>query len=192
MKDYLAKHPKLYMFYRKRALSLKRNYYTLPFIFICICSFFYLCVLFILSKSVVRCEFKLTAVFLFISVLTSILSIVAIISYTRKEYGQKRPLKMLIIYFVIITICLTFTILIFIFNEKQIASEIIKRDATDKSIDRSWYTYQTYINYGVCSRVLLIIFFVLELIANGLLIAGPIIDKKLQTIHFDSLKKDEH
>jgi len=198
MSKFLNKHPKLQTFYRKRVLSLKRNYYTLPFTIVCISVFFFLCCLFILNKSVGRCDYKLTAVYLFIAVLASILSIVALINYTKKVYGQKRPLKMLIIYYVIIVICITFTIMVFVYNEIQIGREIVKRDAVPSIIiegkevkPQEWYTYQTYINYGKCSRALLIVFFVFEIIANGLLIAGPKLEKELAKVHFDNLTNNE-
>jgi len=189
MSNFLSKHPKLQLFFRKRVLSLKRNYYTLPFIIVCIACFFYLCCMFIINKSVGRCDHKFTAIYLFASVLTSILTIVALISFTKKEYGQKRSVKMLIVYSIITAICLAFTILVFYFNEQQILSEIKKRDSLPVKDDGSklieWYTYQTYVNYGVCTRALLIVFLSLEVIANGLLIAGPVLEKKLQKIHFD-------
>lgn len=195
MSNFLAKHPKLQKFYRKRMLSLKRNYYTLPFVIICIACFFYLCCMFIINKSVGRCDHKFTAIYLFVSVLTSILSIVAIVSYTKKVYGQKRPRKMLIIYFVILAICIAFTICVFVFNEFQITTEIKKRDALPIKPDGTklieWYTYQTYINYGKCTRGLLIVFLVLEIIANGLLIAGPKLEKELAKVHFDNINNNE-
>lgn len=176
-------------FLRKRIASLKRNFYTLPFAIICIASCFFLSILFMLIKSVGRIDFKQTSIFLFIAVFASVLSIVASVNYTIKVYGQKRPLKMLVIYYVLTAICLAFTITIFYFNDKQILAEITKRDALkplpDGSKPAEWYTYQTYINYGNCSRMLLIIFFILEGIANGLLIASPLFEKKLKSINFD-------
>lgn len=182
-------------FLKKRLASLKRNFYTLPFVFICICCFFFLSTLFILIKSANRIDYKPSAIFLFIAVLMSILSIVAIVNYVKKVYGQKRPLKMLIIYYFIIITCLVFTALVFYFNEQQILSEIAKRDALAPlpggGLPAEWYTYQTYINYGVCSRILMIIFFALELIANGLLIASPLFEKKLKSINFDNLDNHE-
>lgn len=183
--------PKFNNFTRKRIASLKRNFYTLPFALICISCFFFLGSLFILIKSVGRIEYKPTAIFLFIAVLASILSIVAIVSYVQKVYGQKRPLKMLIAYYIIIVVCLAFTITVFIYNEKQIATEIVARDSyinPETGEPRAeWYVCQTFINYGVCSRTLLIIFFGLELVTNGLLIASPFIEKKLKKINFDEL-----
>ncbi|MCQ2792127.1 MAG: hypothetical protein MJ208_01240 [Bacilli bacterium] len=182
-------------FLKKRMVSLKRNFYTLPFVLSCLCCFFFLSTLFILIKSVGRIEYKPTSIFLFIAVLTSILSIVALVNYTKKVYGQERPLKMLIIYYAIIAVCLIFTIAVFVFNEKQIAAEIVARDSYinpetgDKRAE--WYICQTFINYGVCSRVLMIIFFIFESITNGLLIASPFIEKKLSTINFDKLAANE-
>lgn len=171
-------------FKKKRIASLKRNFYTLPFVFICISCFFFLSSLFILIKSVGRIDYRPSAIFLFISVLASILTIVASVNYVKKVYGQKRPLKMLIAYYIILAVCLAFAIAVFIYNEKQIATETANRDAI--SPERAeWYVYQTYINYGVCSRILMIIFFALELITNGLLIASPLIEKKLKSINFD-------
>lgn len=177
-------------FLKKRVVSLKRNFYTLPFALICICCFFLQAILYILIKSVGRIEYKPASIFLFIAVLMSVLMIVAIVSYTKKVYGQKRPLKMLIIYYVIVAILLAFTALVFYFNEMQIQSEIINRDRLEPlpggSMPAEWFVFQTYINYGICSRTLLIIFFALELIANGLLIASPFIEKQLKKIHFDN------
>jgi len=194
MSTFLTKHPKLQRFCIKRVLSLKRNYYTLPFVIICIACFFYLCCMFIINKSVARCDHKYTAIYLFVSVLTCILGVVAIINYTKKVYGQKRPLKMLIIYFVIFAICLAFTIMVFYFNEKQILSEIGKRNKAYKADGTKlieWYTFQTYINYGKCTRGLLIVFLVLEVIANGLLIAGPKLEQELAKIHFDNINNND-
>ena len=182
---------KFLRFLRKRAIALKRNFYTVPLILICICCFFFLGSLFILIKSVGRIDYKPTAIFLFIAVLASVLSIVAVLGYTQKVYGQKRPLKMLIIYYVIIAICIAFTIIIFIYNDKQIAEEIVRRDALPSKDAAEWYIYQTYINYGNCSRTLLIIFFSLEVLANGLLIASPLIEKRLKKISFDSPSENE-
>ncbi|MCQ2795019.1 MAG: hypothetical protein MJ214_02255 [Bacilli bacterium] len=181
--------PKFNNFTRKRIASLKRNFYTLPFALVCISCFFFLASLFILIKSVGRIEYRPTAIFLFIAVLASILSIVAIVNYVQKVYGQKRPLKMLIAYYIIIVVCLAFTITVFIYNEKQITAEFIARESfiIDGKKMAQWYICQTYINYGVCSRTLMIIFFILELITNGLLIASPAIEKKLKTINFDEL-----
>lgn len=181
---------KISHFLRKRAIALKRNFYIVPFIFICACCFFYLGTLFILIKSVGRIDYKPVAIFLFIAVLTSVLSIVAVLGYTQKVYGQKRSIKMLVIYYVLIAICIGLTIAVFIYNDKQIAEEVAKRESVPKDA-AEWYIYQTYINYGNCSRTLLIIFFVLEIIANGLLIAAPMIEKKLKSIHFDSPEKNE-
>lgn len=182
-------------FRRKRIASLKRNFYNVPFIMICVCSFFFLGSLFILIKSVGRIEYNPTAIFLFIAVLASILTIVASVSYVKKVYGQKRPLKMLIAYYIMVVVCLAFTITVFYFNEKQVASEIAKRDALEPlpggGMPADWYTYQTYINYGVCSRVLMIIFFVLEFIANGLLLTAPLFEKKLKSINFDQAFDNE-
>lgn len=179
-----VKKSKSHSFLKKTGASLKRNFYTLPFAFICIACFFFLGTLFILIKSVGRIEYKPASIFLFIATLASILTIVAVISYTKKVYGQKRPLKMLIIYYVLVVVCLGFTIAVFYFNEKQIAIEIANRDATTPEY-AEWYVYQTYINYGICSRTLLIIFFVLEGIANILLMTAPLFEKKLKTINFD-------
>lgn len=181
---------KFNIFLRKRLASLKRNFYTLPFIFICICCFFFLGILFILIKSVGRIEYKPSAIFLFIATLASILTIVAIINYVKKVYGQKRPLKMLIAYYIIVAICLGFTIAVFVFNEKQILIETANRNATSKD-HAEWFIYQTYINYGVCSRTLMIIFFTFEFIANGLLIASPFFERKLRKINFDNVIKNE-
>lgn len=182
-------------FLRKRGASLKRNFYTLPFVFVCFTCFFFLCTLFILIKSVGRIEYRPTSIFLFIAVLLSILSIVAIVNYTKKVYGQKRPLKMLIIYYVIIVMCIAFVAAVFYFNEKQILIESSKRDALEPlptgDHPAEWYVYQTFVNYGICSRVLMIIFFVLEFITNGLLITSPLFEKKLKSINFDSLAKNE-
>ena len=177
-------------FARKRLASLKRNFYTLPFVLVCASCFFFLGSLFILIKSVGRIEYEPTAIFLFIAVLASILSIVAVVNYVKKVYGQKRPLKMLIAYYIIIAICLAFTITVFIFNEQQVSREYIARDASVLESGEKlaqWYICQTYINYGICSRVLLIIFFTLEFITNGLLISSPLIEKKLKSINFDEL-----
>lgn len=182
---------KINNFTRKRIASLKRNFYTLPFVFVCASCFFLLGSLFILIKSVGRIEYRPTAIFLFISVLASILTIVAIVSYVKKVYGQKRPLKMLIAYYIMIVICIAFLVAVFVFNEKQITIETIARDSYinpetgDKRAE--WYVCQTFINYGICSRILMIIFFTLEAITNGLLIASPAIEKKLKTINFDEL-----
>lgn len=186
--------PKFKRFLRKRAIGLKRNFYKVPFIFICICCVFYLGILFILIKSVGRIDYQPTSIFLFVGVLTSVLSIVAILGYTQKVYGQKRSIKMLVIYYVITAICIGFTIAVFIYNDKQIAQEIMKRDSLPPPIeDRAeYYIYQTYINYGNCSRGLLITFFIFEAIANGLLIAAPFIDKKLKSISFDSIKSSDN
>lgn len=182
-------------FRRKRLASLKRNFYTLPFAMICICCFFFLASLFILIKSVGRMDYKPTAIFLFIAVLASILTIVASVSYVKKVYGQKRPLKMLIAYYIMIVVCLVFTITVFCFNEQQIVTETLKRDALvplpGGGMPADWYTFQTYINYGVCSRTLMIIFFILEAIANGLLLAAPLFEKKLKSINFDQAFDNE-
>lgn len=177
-------------FLRKRGASLKRNFYTLPFICICICSFFFMGILFILIKSVGRIEYKPAAIFLFIAVLMSVLTLVTSVSYTQKVYGQKRPLKMLIIYYVVVVALLAFTAAVFYFNEKQILTEIANRDATTPEY-AEWYVYQTYINYGMCSRALLIVFFAFELIANGLLIASPYIEKRLKKINFDKPENEK-
>lgn len=191
----MAVKSKFNTFLRKRGASLKRNFYTVPFAFVCLSCFFFLCTLFILIKSVGRIEYRPTAIFLFIAVLMSILSIVAIVNYTKKVYGQKRPLKMLIVYYAIIIICIGFVAAVFYFNEQQIAIEAAKRDALvplpGGDMPAEWYVYQTFINYGICSRVLMIIFFVFEGITNGLLITSPLFEKKLKSINFDNLAKNE-
>jgi len=173
-------------FIRKRGIALKRNFYTLPLVLVIMCTLFYLSCLFIFSTSINRISStKMTALYLFIATLCSILSIVGFINYSMKKYGQKRPLYMLIVYWVLILITISFTIVIFVHNEEQIAIEINTQSKLDQS-DPLWSTCQTYINYGVCTRTLLIIFFVFEFITNVLIILSPLIDKKLKKINFDN------
>ena len=179
---------------RKMVISIKRNYYVIPMIFVFVACLQFMCSLHVISPNFNRISYgEYNCMFVFIISLLTILASVAYLNYALKKFGQKRPIHMLIIYFVMVAVILVLLFIINNANTVNILQEYEKyiQAVADKN-EASKAEALKYYNLGVKTRVQLIIQIVLTFISLGLVITAPFVQAALSKIKFKRIEnKDE-
>lgn len=175
---------------RKFLISIKRNYYTIPLIFVFITCFQFMCSLYILSPNFNRINYgEFNCMFVFIIALFSILSSVAYLNYALKKFGQKRPLHMLIIYFVMEAVIIVLLFKIFEANNVNIAEELANyNEAVANKDEAAKIIALQYYEYGVNSYKQLMAQFVLLFTSLALVITAPLVQAGLNKLKFKRIE----
>ena len=101
------------------------HYLLLFFVFV-VCMQF-MCSLHIISENFNRISYgDYNCMFVFIIALLTILASVAYLNFALKKFGQKRPIHMLIIYYVMVIITIVLLFYIFKSNTVNLAEELAK------------------------------------------------------------------
>ncbi len=200
---------------RKVAISLKRNYYVIPLMFVFISCLQFLCSLFVLSPAFSRLDVNFSSVnpensivlgmsdgmkslfgalwpynciFLFLITLFTILYCVAYLQYAMKKFGKKRPLHMLIIFFVLWAINILLLLFIYESNSINLVDEslALAKDPTSEII-------KNYLSYAEQSKTLLLVHIILSIITGVMVATAPLVQKALKKITFKPIeeKNDE-
>jgi hypothetical protein len=173
---------------RKLLISIKRNYYIIPLIFVCVCCAQFMCILHKISKSFERVSSEFGAyscMFVFLIALLLILACVAYLNYALTKYGQKRPLHMLIIYFVMAAAIVAMLIYIYRANQLNLIDEInLYNQAAANKDQASQNTYLDYINKGLVTKKLLTVQFVLLGVSVALVATAPLVQEALSKLKF--------
>ena len=175
---------------RKLLISIKRNYYIIPLIVVFVACAQFMCSLYVLSPNFNRISYgEYNCMFLFIIALFSILSSVAYLNYALKKFGQKRPLHMLIIYFVMVAVMLVllFNIsesnLVNIYDELKNYNEAVKNN--DEAAKIGALKYYTL---GMQSRAQLNAQIALLFTSLGLVITAPFVQAALNKLKFKRIE----
>ena len=175
---------------RKLLISIKRNYYIIPLIVVFIACAQFMCSLYVLSPNFNRISYgEYNCMFLFIIALFSILSSVAYLNYALKKFGQKRPLHMLIIYFIMVAVMLVllFNIsesnLVNIYDELKNYNEAVKNN--DEAAKIGALKYYTL---GMQSRAQLNAQIALLFTSLGLVITAPFVQAALNKLKFKRIE----
>lgn len=178
---------------RKLMISVKRNYYVIPLIFVFVCCFQFMCSLYVLSPNFDRISYgEFNCMYIFIISLFSILSGVAYLNYALKKFGQKRPLHMLIIYFVMTGINLVLLFSIFNANTYNIIEEVNKlNDAIANNNEAARLEALKYYEYGLQSRSKLLTQIVLNFVTLALVITAPIVQAALNKLKFKRIEASD-
>ncbi len=198
---------------RKRAIALKRNYYTVPLIFVFASCLQFLMSLFVFSpafarlnaefsnvnslndvvnsmspflKSIFNNLWPYNCIFLFIITLFTILYSVAYLQYSMQKYGEKRPVYMLVIFFVLWGINLLLLGFVYEANYINLADELIALQAKPTDL-----IIQAYVNYARQTRTLLMVHIILSLVTGVVVATAPIVQKQLRKITFKPLEENE-
>ena len=182
-------------FFRKLAISLKRNYFIVPLILVAVCCIQFMCSLHILSPSFSRVSKEFGAyscLFVFIVSLLTILACVAYLNYALVAYGSKRPIFMLVIYLVMWAVIIALLFLLMKANnlnvldeQKQLAENIKNNNFSQISVN------EQYIALGNQSRQILIVQLVLEFVSLICVVTAPFIQAKLKQIKFKKVDSYE-
>ncbi len=199
--------------FRKKAIALKRNYYTVPLIFVFICCLQFLCSLFIFSPAFSRLDVNFSSVnsanaianampeflknifatfwpynciFLFIITLFTILYSVAYLQYSLNKYGEKRPVHMLIIFFVLWAINIVLLLFVYKANSINLYDEQLAEIAKPTDL-----VIKQYIQYAQQTKVLLMTHIILSLITGVVVATAPFVQKALKKISFNEVKLNE-
>ena len=175
---------------RKFVISIKRNYYVIPMIFVFVACLQFMCALHVISPNFNRISYgEYNCMFVFIIALLTILASVAYLNYALKKFGQKRPLHMLIIYFVMEAIILVLLFNINKANTYNVYDEYAKYlqaiETKDEALKAS--SLQFY-NLGVKTNVQLIIQIILTFISLALVITAPFVQAALSKIKFKKVE----
>ena len=175
---------------RKFLISIKRNYYIIPLIYVFITCFQFMCSLYILSPNFNRINYgEFNCMFVFIIALFSILSSVAYLNYALKKFGQKRPLHMLIIYFVMEAVIIVLLFKIFEANNVNIAEELANyNEAVANKDEAAKIIALQYYEYGVNSYKQLMAQFVLLFTSLALVITAPLVQAGLNKLKFKRIE----
>lgn len=179
---------------RKAAISLKRNFYVVPLILVLITALQFLCVLFILSPMFYRVSQALTpwgafnCVFVFLITLFCILYSVSYLNYAMKKYGSKRPIHMLIIYYVLWALNIVMLILIYISNNAEIADELAILNSnvaeSEKIIAKQYY------ELGLQSKSAILWQLILAGVSFVVVSIAPLIQARLKKVSFKKINED--
>ncbi|MGM9858748.1 MAG: hypothetical protein ACI311_05845 [Bacilli bacterium] len=170
---------------RKFVISLKRNYYVIPLIFVFLCCVQFLCCLYVFSPVFDRIPQKFgeyNCLFVFVISLLTILYSVAYLNYALIKYGQKRPIFMLILYFVMWAVVIVLLFVIFKANSLNLAEEYADYEAATSESKKN--EYLTYINLGTQCQNMLLTNIVFEFISVVLVITAPFVQKAFRKIRF--------
>lgn len=186
---------KIAFFFRKLAISLKRNYFIIPLILVAVCCIQFMCSLHVLSPSFARVSKEFGAyscLFIFIVSLLTILGCVAYLNYALVAYGSKRPLYMLIIYYVMWAVIIVLLFLLMKSNNLNIADEQIKLNEAIANNNTSQIgTYQKYIDLGNQSNGILLTQLIIEFVTVVLVSTAPLVQSKLKQIKFKKVDSYE-
>ncbi len=178
---------------RKTLISLKRNYYVIPLIFVAICCIQFMCSLYILSPGFARISNtgvddinSYASAFTFVVSLLTILSTVAYINFALKKYGEKRPIIMVAIYTIMVAINLVLLFLILRANNQSVMQDYNKMmdPSTD---DAARLICEKYVVLGrQCSNIV-IAQIVLEIVSLVLVHTAPLVQAQLKKLKFKSI-----
>ena len=198
---------------RKRAIALKRNYYTIPLIFVFASCLQFLMSLFVFSpafsrlpvsfssvepqnsivnampeflKNIFSALWPYNCIFLFIITLFTILYSVAYLQYSMQKYGEKRPVYMVIIFFVLWAINLVLVLFIYESNYINFWDDFYKL-----SLDPNNVTLAGYVSQERQTRTLLMVHIILSIITGVMVATAPFIQKQLKKITFKPLEENE-
>ena len=198
---------------RKKAIALKRNYYTVPLIFVFVCCLQFLCSLFIFSPAFSRLDVNFSSVnsanvvanglpdflkgifnalwpynciFLFLITLFTILYSVAYLQYSLNKYGEKRPVHMLIIFFVLWAINILLLLFVYKSNQINLYDEYLAQ--LEKPSD---LIIQQYITYAQQTEALLLTHIILSVITGVVVATAPFVQKALKKLSFNEVKLNE-
>lgn len=178
---------------RKTLISLKRNYYVIPLIFVAICCIQFMCSLYILSPGFARISNtgvddinSYASAFTFVVSLLTILSTVAYINFALKKYGEKRPIIMVVIYTIMVAINVVLLFLILKANNQSVMQDYNKM--IDPSTDEAARLIcEKYVVLGrQCSNIV-IVQIVLEIVSLVLVHTAPIVQAQLKKLKFKSI-----
>lgn len=180
---------------RKLAISLKRNYFVIPMIFIGITIFVIMCSLSTVSSVITRyagnTDYALapySAIFEFCVCLLTILGGVAYINYAFVGYGKKRPLYMMIIFLVLFVGSVVLLFLIYNGITPSYQGDIVTyNNAVAEKSDSVINEYAGYLANGSKTFTLLTWHIVLCLISIALVISAPFIQAALKKIKFKNI-----
>ena len=180
---------------RKLAISLKRNYFIIPMIFIGITIFVIMCSLSTVSSVITRyagnTDYALapySAIFEFCVCLLTILGGVAYINYAFVGYGKKRPLYMMIIFLVLFIGSVVLLFLIYNGITPSYQGDIVTYNNAVAANDQSVIAeYTTLLANGSKTFTLLTWHIVLCLISIALVISAPFIQAALKKIKFKNI-----
>ena len=180
-------------FFRKLVISLKRNYYIIPLLFVGVCCIQFMCRLNVTSATFNRVDKSFgeySCLFVFVISLLTILGCVAYLNYALVSYGGKRPVFMLIVYFVMWAIIVSLLIMLINSNNLNTADEWLKYCEKGPN-DPSSKENLTYYNLGVRTHSVLISHLVLEIITLVMVVTAPFIQAKLKQIKFKKVDSYE-
>ncbi len=176
-------------YFRKKAIALKRNFYTVPFILNVIALVIFTCSLFVHSQVAQRVTYPetnaliknlngLNAFFLFCITLSSILSVVAYIKYM----GRIKNYFMLGVYYLFSVIQIVLEAIFLMGINNQLAFE--------KASERTEIV-QKYISLETNSVFLIILHFIFLGIALVVSSFAPLIQAKLKKVKFAKINDGE-
>ncbi len=198
---------------RKKAIALKRNYYTVPLIFVFVCCLQFLCSLFIFSPAFSRLDVNFSSVdsanavanampeflknifsalwpynciFLFLITLFTILYSVAYLQYSLNKYGEKRPVHMLIIFFVLWAINILLLLFVYKANSINLYDERLAEIAKPNDL-----VIKQYIQYAEQTEALLLTQIILSVITGVVVATAPFVQKALKKLSFNEVKLNE-
>ena len=182
-------------FFRKLAISLKRNYYIIPLVLVAVCCIQFMCSLHVLSPSFSRVSKEFGAyscLFIFIVSLLTILGCVAYLNYALVAYGSKRPIYMLIIYYVMLIAIIALLFMLINSNNLNLADEQIKLNEAIQSNNQSQIdVYKKFIDLGNQSNKILITQLILQFVTVVLVSTAPLVQGKLKQIKFKKVDSYE-
>ncbi|MBQ4060920.1 MAG: hypothetical protein IJD46_02715 [Bacilli bacterium] len=182
-------------FFRKLAISLKRNYYIIPLVLVAVCCIQFMCSLHVLSPSFSRVSKEFGAyscLFIFIVSLLTILGCVAYLNYALVAYGSKRPIYMLIIYYVMWIAIIALLFMLINSNNLNLADEQIKLNEAIQSNNQSQIdVYKKFIDLGNQSNKILITQLILQFVTVVLVSTAPLVQGKLKQIKFKKVDSYE-
>ena len=176
---------------RKLVISLKRNYYVVPMIFVFVVCMQFMCSLHIISENFNRISYgDYNCMFVFIIALLTILASVAYLNFALKKFGQKRPIHMLIIYYVMVIITIVLLFYIFKSNTVNIYEELEKYNQAiaDKN-EASKAEALHYYNLGIQSRYQLITTIILTFVSVALVTTAPFVQAALNKLKFKRIEE---
>jgi hypothetical protein len=198
---------------RKRAIALKRNYYTVPLIFVLASCLQFLMSLFIFSSAFYRLPVSFSSIdplnqyvnampdflkniytvlwpynciFLFVITLFTILYSVAYLQYSMQKYGEKRPVYMLIIFFVLWAINIILVLFIYQSNKINYWDDFYKL-----TLDPNNVTLASYVVKEKQTKTLLMVHLILSIITGVVVATAPLVQKQLKKITFKPLEENE-
>ncbi len=179
---------------RKLAISLKRNYFIIPMLFIGITILVIMCSLATVSSIIVRAAGSnaYTAIYEFCVCLLTILAGVAYINYAFVSYGKKRPLYMMIIFLVLFAGATVLLFMIYNGIKPSVINDINSYNAAVESgVESEIAEYQKYAIDGQSTLTLIICHIVLCIVSMVLVITAPFIQNCLKKVKFSAISKED-